>query len=159
MTAFALLEEDRRYMIDSDGNVYGPKAVLKPTPRVNGNYSQVTIGQVGKRYVHRLVAQAFCPNSENKPDVAHGDNNGLNNQAWNLRWATESENMADKKMHGTHTQGEKHGKVKLSDEDVRNIRYWKAGGVHVDALAASFGVSRWTIYDACNPKRRKLTDY
>lgn len=60
---------------------------------------------------------------------------------------------------GTHTQGEKHGKVKLSDEDVRNIRYWKAGGVHVDALAASFGVSRWTIYDACNPKRRKLTDY
>lgn len=61
----------------------------------------------------------------------------------------EDPRMADKK---------KHGKAKLSDEDVRNIRYWKAGGIHVDALAESFGVSRWTIYDACNPKRRKLTD-
>ena len=159
MTAFALLESDPRYMLDSDGNVYGPKVgPLKKFKAVKGKYEQVRINDKNV-YVHRLMAETFIPNPDGKPDVAHADNDGLNNAAHNLRWATEVENMADKKMHGTHTQGEKHGNVKLSDEDVKNIRYWKAGGIHVDALAESFGVSRWTIYDACNPKRRKLTDY
>lgn len=152
------IKEDRRYSVDTDGNVYGVSGqMLKPYR--TGRYLSVTFGHNTKRYVHRLVAEAFLPNPDGKPDVAHWDGDGSNNKVDNLRWATESENMADKKRHGTHTQGEKHGKVKLSDEDVRNIRYWKAGGIHVDALAASFGVSRWTIYDACNPKRRKLTDY
>jgi hypothetical protein len=71
----------------------------------NGKYMQVFIRPdiVGKSKVftiHKLVALAFIPNTQNKPEVNHKDGNKLNNALSNLEWATHKENCQHRELTG-----------------------------------------------------------
>lgn len=88
------------YEVDECGNVrskFPNKSVrnLKPIAKSYG-YIKVNLqanGRIVQASVHRLVAQAFVPNPENKKQVNHIDGNKHNNCVDNLEWVTPSENI------------------------------------------------------------------
>lgn len=82
------------YRVNRHGTIINPLgSVLRPFETKNG-YMKINILKHGY-YVHRLVAEAFLPNPDGKPQVNHKDGNKTNNESGNLEWVTNSENMLD----------------------------------------------------------------
>lgn len=96
--------------------------------------------------IHRLVALAFIPNPENKPQVNHIDCDKLNNSVENLEWVTNQENHDHKMKNGLNVSKplEEHGGAKLTNEQALFIRN---SNEKSEDLAKQFEVSACTIYN------------
>lgn len=91
-----------RYLISNLGNLKSliwwrkkKTRVVIPSISINGYlYVGLNDGCVIKTYgIHRLVAMAFIPNTEGKPEVNHINRNPQDNRPSNLEWMTEAENI------------------------------------------------------------------
>lgn len=121
-------------------------------------YLYVTLKQKGGRSVsfriNRLVLQAFgppCPSP--KHHAAHNNGDNLDNRISNLRWATATENAADRIAHGTHRRGEAMPNAKFTEAMIREIRCRYSGGETAKSLAGTFGFSVSVIKEVVRRKR------
>lgn len=107
---YSPIEGFPNYLVTSHGRVLSLKdnhgkdriKELKQCNHISG-YMHVVLFKNGKGYnkkVHRLVAQSFISNPNNKPCINHIDENKTNNRVSNLEWVTHKENN----NHGTHNQ-------------------------------------------------------
>lgn len=84
-----------KYYVSNTGKVKGPSGlILKPGLRQGYKVVYLCIGHNKKKTtdVHRLVANAFIPNLENKPEIDHINRDRWDNRVENLRWVDHKEN-------------------------------------------------------------------
>lgn len=131
------------YEITKDGKVINKRngKVVKPQPNGKG-YLRVSIG--GKlQFVHRLVAEKYIPNPQNKEQVNHKDGNKWNNSVDNLEWTTNDENRKHAVKNRLHLCGEDCPWSVLTKSDVEFIR--SNHGMTINELCEKFNVHRSTI--------------
>ena len=156
------------YIITDCGFVYslnykntGKKHKIKSRIDKDG-YIIVTIYLNGKRYdrkVHRLVAEAFIKNPENKKEVNHINGVKTDNHKSNLEWATNLENVRHSWKMGLATgkSGENNAASKNSNADIRKVcqlieenkntfkEIHKITGVEKSIIKAVFHKQIWTF--------------
>ena len=142
-----------RKVVYKNGKVYNRKVRLLKICFNTDGYPVIGLYKKNKSCtyrVHRLVAEAFIPNPENKTDVNHIDGIKTNNQASNLEWVTHQENV----IHAYYTglregrKGENHHGNKLTERNVLEIRdIWEShdNKLSQGSIAEMFNVSQGSI--------------
>lgn len=155
-------------LVHKDGTIVRNGREL--TPADNGaGYLSVLVGykrngkgkQVGMRkYVHRLVAEAFIPNPENLPQVNHKDFDKSNNNSDNLEWVSRADNIQHSHDNGRMTKRYAVGAVTpLTRDEVVECYTRVKDGEGVNKVAVSMGKPRTTISSIVNKRsRRDITD-
>ena len=153
------------------GSQHFPGKILKPTPDGDG-YFQVILchnAQRENRKIHRLVLEAFigpCPEGQ---ECRHLDGNKTNNRIENLAWGTPQDNADDRIRHGTavgggacgerngmvtHPEavprllGERNGRAKLTESQVREAKKLREAGWTYVRLGQRYTVHSVTISNA-----------
>lgn len=103
-------------------------------------------GKYSEQQAHRLVLEAFVGPCPNGYECRHLDGNPLNNDVENLAWGTRSENMLDKRRHGTSKNGGP--PQKFSDEEVLEIKKDKSSGMTYRQLIVKYDCSMQAVADA-----------
>jgi hypothetical protein len=106
---YKIIKDFENYSVSNFGNVKNIKTgrILKPAVD-NHCYYKVILCKDGKTFnkrIHKLVANEFIPNPLNKSCVDHIDNNRLNNNIDNLRFASHSENAMNRQIGNRNTSG------------------------------------------------------
>jgi hypothetical protein len=112
-------------------------------------YKQFSIRANGKMYalkIHRVIAEAFIPNPENKPCVNHINGIKTDNRIENLEWCTFSENTKHAYSNGLIQVG------KLKEYQVLEIFKRAHNGENLTNIAKEFNVHKSNISDIKNKK-------
>lgn len=119
----------------------------------NGYYGTSTNGTHGSILIHRVLAESFIPNPENKRTVNHKYGNKLNNSIDNLEWCTHSENNKHAYDTGLKKASEKvrensRGLMKRNGKDCSKIVINTLTGIFYDSIkeaSESIGMNTNTL--------------
>ena len=157
MEIWKTIAEAPNYEISTKGNVRNKisKRMLKPQAFGATGYKQVSLkiketNKFQKRYIHRLVAQTFIDNPENKREVNHINGDKLDNRLSNLEWVTSSENQIKRHQQGNiQTSNRKIGRFDLDGNLLEEYE-------SIINAARAMGVQRGAI-DSAVYKRHKTS--
>ena len=138
------------YRVLADGRIWSEKTKRFLVPYGTGRRGYLAValrhdGKTIRALVHHLVAEAFIGPRPVGFDVCHNDGVLLHNQASNLRYATRSENLADREAHGTSQRGERNPAAKLTNSQAEELRRRRARGEHLRPLALHFGITESAV--------------
>lgn len=105
-----VIDDYDNYSVSTFGRVKNVDTglILKPWIGNNGGYKCISLSRNNKSksfLLHRIIAEAFINNPENKYCVDHKNHNILDNNLNNLRWATHQENNRNASKRNTNTSG------------------------------------------------------
>lgn len=125
------------YEVSTFGNVRNKKTnrILKPSS--SGGYFQIGLSnKITKTFpIHRLVAESFIENPENKAHVNHKDKNSLNNHLSNLEWASPKENNIHKSA----------GVIQTTNQNLTVWRIDLQSGERLEKYSSIYLASKWIL--------------
>lgn len=148
-----------RYEVSNLGRIRRVK-IITPSKKKHG-YMQVSlVDESGVRKslrLHRIVAEAFLPNPDGKPQVNHRDENPENNRADNLEWATaeENTNYGSRTARAAAKNGSKTPIVQIDPKMLKVVAEYPGQS----AAARATGISLASINACLRGKQRRAGGY
>lgn len=153
----------KNYWISENGKVISLYRGKILNSRLNENGYLTTIlssngYDLKTHLIHRLVAQEFVPNFEDKPQVNHINGDKTVNHYSNLEWCTSKENIIHAYVNGLalSKHGEDSHRSKLTNDQAKEIRqYFHDRSYTVPELAVTYNISIRTVWDILMYKKYK----
>lgn len=145
-----LINNSVNYWVTREGRVFRGNKELKKNKGTVG-YVTVSIkyndGTRKVRFVHRLVAEAFIENPENKPIVNHKNLIKTDNRVDNLEWVTAKENNQHAHDNGAfRTNGAHHHSI-FSDDVIHKICEMIQNGRRTVDIVNFMNVPKYLVFD------------
>ena len=155
-----LVKSLSRALIRGRGGLYIlPEKLLKI--KVNRGGYQVVHLRTNKNWyptVHKLVAEAFIPNPENKQTVNHINGVKTDNKVENLEWATHSEQVIHAIATGLYKQpdislytkrGSENPISKIKEEDIPEIKKLRESGMTYREIGEKYNIGISQVFRIC----------
>jgi len=129
--------------------------ILKPTKTTTGYWKIELVKNKNRKSkkIHRLIAIAFIPNPEKKPNINHIDGNPLNNSLENIEWCTQKENVDHALRIGLRKL------VKIPQKELEELYLVNKNSLRM--IGNTYGLSATTVarrLEKLGIKRRSLTE-